>query len=203
MNWPNFSTTIDLYLAGAIYTVSVFVTVIWLRRTLTRNEQRIKATEGQIAARILLIVLSLLILCYLIDLAFWSVVGLILAILILGLGIGGEPGGVIAMPFVLGALFIREFVLGFPGLVLEPEPMRATAKQETDIDPLIGQQVVTISPLRPTGSIVYEGRILPAASEAGRFVDSDTAVSVTGFRNGIYLVETISEELIDRQRRGE
>ncbi len=81
--------------------------------------------------------------------------------------------------------------------------MRATAKQETDIDPLIGQQVVTISPLRPTGSIVYEGRILPAASEAGRFVDSDTAVSVTGFRNGIYLVETISEELIDRQRRGE
>ncbi len=102
MNWPNFSTTIDLYLAGAIYTVSVFVTVIWLRRTLTRNEQRIKATEGQIAARILLIVLSLLIPCYLIDLAFWSVVGLILAILILGLGIGGEPGGVIAMPFVLG-----------------------------------------------------------------------------------------------------
>lgn len=197
MNLPNFSPAIDFSLAGAIYTVSVFVTVIWLRRSLHRSGHRIKVTEGQIAARVLMVVLLLVIPCYLIDIAFWCVVCLIMAMLAFGFCLGGEPGGAIAGPIVLSALFVREFVLGFPDLILEPEAVRELSNEDTAIDALVGQQAVTASPLRPTGSIVQDGRVFQAVSEGGDFIDADVAVSIVGFRNGMYSVERIAKESND------
>jgi membrane-bound ClpP family serine protease len=193
MNLPQFLPSVDVPLAVAVYTLSVFATVVWLRRSSSRKDRLIKVTESQIAARILVVVLSLLIPCYLIDFAFWGVFALIAALFTFGLLLGGEPGGILAGPVMLAALFVREFVLGFPDLVLHPEAVCPSGKPESLIDPLVGQRAVTVSALRPSGTILHEGRILQAASEAGTFIDPDVTVSIRHFRNGICWVEIADE----------
>ncbi|MFN7873735.1 MAG: hypothetical protein ACK5PB_00355 [Pirellula sp.] len=58
----------------------------------SQGDPLIEVTEARIATRILVVVLLLLIPCYLIDIAFWGVAALIMALFIFGLLVGGEPG---------------------------------------------------------------------------------------------------------------
>lgn len=194
MNLPNFLPTVDLPLAALIYALALLATVVWLRRKQSKSDLQIEVTETRIATRILVVVLSLLIPCYLIDFAFWGLTALIVALFIFGLLVGGEPGGVIAGPILVATLFVREFVLGFPELILHPKPVRQPEDQEKLSNLLVGQQALTASPLRPTGSIVHDGRIYQAASEAGIFIESDVPITIVGFRNGVYFVEEIAAE---------
>jgi membrane-bound ClpP family serine protease len=192
MHLPHFSSLVDVPLAISIYVLSVFGTVIWLRRAKPANDRLTKVTEVRVATRILIVLLSILVPCYLIDFAFWGAATFVVALLIFGSFVGGEPGGVIAGPVVIAALFVREYVLGFPDLILHPEAAHETAPQEVLIDPLVGQQAITVSVLRPFGSIEFEGRVLQAVSDTGDFVDSNTTVFIRSSRNGVYSVEVIS-----------
>jgi membrane-bound ClpP family serine protease len=150
-------------------------------------------TEVQVASRILIVLLSIFIPCYLIDFAFWVAVAFLFALFIFGSMIGGEPGGVIAWPVFIAALFVREFVLGFPDLILHPEAANKIQPQGESSDPLIGLQARTVSALRPFGSIALEGRILQAVSDSGDFIDTNTIVCIRSSRNGTYSVEVVSE----------
>lgn len=194
VNLPNFSPTVDLPLAALIYASALLATVVWLRRVRSKSDLLIEVTETRVAARILVVVLSLLIPCYLIDFAFWGLTALIVALFIFGLLVGGEPGGIIAGPVFVAALFVKEFVLGFPELILHPETVRQPEDPEISRYPLVGHQAFTASPLRPTGSIVHDGRFYQASSETGVFIESDVPISIVSFRNGVYLVEEIIDE---------
>jgi membrane-bound ClpP family serine protease len=197
VNLPNFSPTVDLPLAALIYASALLATVVWLRRVRSKSDLLIEVTETRIATRILVVVLLLLIPCYLIDIAFWGVAALIMALFIFGLLVGGEPGGIIAGPVLIAGLFVREFVLGFPEFILKPEPAPQIANHETINDPLVGQRAVTDSALRPTGVILRGGCVLQAASDDGTFIDANVAVTILSFRNGIYLVAKIADEPSD------
>ncbi len=192
MHLPHFYSTVDVPLAVSIYVLSVFGTVIWLRRAKTENVRLTKVTEVRVASRILIVLLSILVPCYLIDFAFWGAATLVLALLIFGSFVGGEPGGVIAGPVVIAALFVREYVLGFPDLILHPEAAHKTAPQELLIDPLVGQQAITVSVLRPFGSIEFDGRVLQAVSDTRDFIDTNSSVFIRSSRDGVYSVEIIS-----------
>lgn len=203
MNLPKFLPSVDVPLAASIYAFSLMATVIWLRRMRSQGDRLIEVTEARIATRILVVVLSLLVPCYLIDIAFWGVAALIMALFVFGLLVGGEPGGIIAGPVLIAGLFVREFVLGFPGLILRPEPVRQIANHETINDPFVGLRAVTDSALRPTGRILHGGCVLQAASDDGTFIDANVAVSILSFRNGIYSVAKIADEPSDHQQFGQ
>ena len=193
MNLPKFLPSVDVPLAALIYAFALWMTVVWLRRVRSQSDRLLEVTETQIATRILVVILSLLIPCYLIDIAFWGVATLTSALFVIGLLLGGEPGGVIAGPVLIAALVLKEFVLGFPDFILKPEPVREIGKDETISDPLLGQRAVTESALRPTGGVLHEESVLPAASYDGSFIDANVTVSILSFRNGIYLVEKIAD----------
>lgn len=189
---PHFSSIVDIPLAISIYVLSVFGTAIWMRREKLVNDRLSNVTEVRVASRILIVLLSILVPCYLIDFAFWGAATFIIALFIFGSLVGGEPGGVIAGPVVIAALFVREFVLGFPDLILHPETANNADPAVVLIDPLIGQHAITVLALRPFGSIEVEGRVLQAVSDSGDFIDADTTVCIRSSRNGIFSVEMIS-----------
>lgn len=189
MQLPHFSSIVDVPMAISIYILSVFGTAIWLRRAKLVNDRLSKVTEVRVATRILIVLLSILIPCYFVDFAFWGTATFIIALFVVGSLVGGEPGGVIAGPVVLAALFVREFVLGFPDLILHPESANNTDPADVVIDPLVGKQAITVSALRPFGSIELEGRVLQAVTDSGDFIDSGTTVCIRSSRNGVYSVD--------------
>ncbi len=124
--------------------------------------------------------------CWVIGFAVWAIFAFLVAI---GLALGAlsladvSGGGII--PPVLTAHAIREWAFGFPQLVLHPPGEKRTGAQQGEPnDELVGRQGATVSPLRPCGEAIFDGKRLSVISESGEFLDVGTDVAVVGRRSG-------------------
>ena len=106
----------------------------------------------------------------------------------------GNVLGIFGLPVLTVAIFVGEYILGFPGLILSPTERRALPAREPPSTPMLGRNAITFGPLRPQGEIEIDGQKFSASSDSGRMIDSGVAVRVTGIKNGNLLVSENENE---------
>lgn len=104
----------------------------------------------------------------------------------------GEVEGSIFFAGLMAVLFplllLREFILGEAleaGLTEKQSTPRAVADFPS---PLLGKIAVTVSLLRPSGTIEVDGEKVSACSYTGAFIASGARVQICGDRQGVPLV---------------
>jgi membrane-bound ClpP family serine protease len=101
----------------------------------------------------------------------------------------------VLMVFLLPLVLLREFIIGEASD--RPIPQRDDSSESASVHvnslPL-GQEAVTVAPLKPSGVIELEGKRYNACSYTGGFIASGTRVQVCGERQGVTLVREVSDE---------
>ena len=135
--------------------------------------------------RVITLFAVILLLCWLLNLAVWSIFALLLGI---GIAIafitsGDIDGG--AFGLWGAAYLIREWAFGFPQLILHPPSPTASLSNPDGRDgELIGKTGTATSPIRPTGDVEIDGVTISVSSADGRLIETGTHVKVTAYRNG-------------------
>jgi len=132
-----------------------------------------------------------MLICWFANLGFY-----VLLLILLGTGLVGTIvcGDENAMVFFLHLVFgsIREWCLGFPNLILDPESHRTVATPKLIEHPeLVGREAITTSQLRPAGEVEIDGREISAVSENGRVIAHGAPVTIVGEQNGSLCVRPI------------
>ena len=185
MDRITFAPLIDLPLA--VFTVALF---IWhFNRWASSNdlEANVDLAARLPTARIRVITLftAILLLCWLSNLAVWSLFALLfgIGIVIAVLGRGGIFG--LQLGLWAAACIIREWSFGFPQFVLYPPNTSVNASSPNCNDgELMGRIGVATFSLRPTGNAEIDGVQVSVSSADGRMIDAGTEVTVTAYRNG-------------------
>ncbi len=186
----SFSPWIDLPLALLIYAVLLASILYWVHGGKQQTiEKTLKTTRG-ITFRLGLVISCLVVGCYATNIAFW-LASVIAMLLVLAVG-AGEVLGILGLPFLGLGYLVKEFVLGFPELVLSPpEDRPAEVANIGCLAEFIGRHAMTTGPCRPQGEIEIDERRFPAISDSGVMIDAGKPLRVTGERNGSLLVRAI------------
>ena len=188
---PSFNAWIDVPLAVTVYAVTVGGFFLWLHKGEIEGVSDPSLLRPRVATRVAVIILCLLLACLVAGVAFWAVLLGILLLAMVSLLFSGEVGGIVGGPMAFVAVVAKEYVLGFPGLVLSPEPEPRSSATPQPQSPLIGRKGRTRSPLRPSGEALIDGRVIAVVSDDGSFIDSDSEVLVASVRNGMHRVRTV------------
>lgn len=125
--------------------------------------------------------------CYFIDVAFY--VPIVIFLFLILLVFGGDIFGILGLPAIAVAYMLKEYVLGFPDLILDPpSPLETDNELQASLAKHIGQVAITTSSLKPIGEIELNDVRLTAASESGVFIDPGTDVVIVGVKNGKLVV---------------
>ena len=183
MSAPPFNPVIDLPLVLATVCLLFWYYKHWAQShelsTSTNLAERLPAAR----MRVCTLFAAVLILCWLADLAVWSLFAVVLGFnLVFAMTLGDEAGhfGLLAVVYL-----IREWSFGFPEMVLQP-PELASVSPETKAPtgPLMGKTGVTKTPLCPSGQAEFNGTSVSVTSANNRMIDANTDVIVTAYRNG-------------------
>lgn len=178
---PSFSFWIDLPLAFLGYFLGLWGTLAWIFRSNQAVVARTARTWRRVASRLAQVSAVIVASCYLANIPIWSVAAGVTVLLLLG--ILGGPLAIPAIPVVVLGGLLKEYVLGFPELVLTlPNPAGTVPDPSRPNTHHIGQTAVTRSPLRPQGEVELEGRPVPAISTSGTFIPAGSSVVVTGWQ---------------------
>lgn len=186
----SFSPWIDLPLALLIYAVVLASVFYWVHGDKQQIIEKTPKTTRGITFRLGLVISCLFVGCYATNIAFWFV-GVIAVLLVLAVG-AGDVLGILVLPFLGLGYLLKEFVLGFPELLLSPPDDRFVEVSSTGrFAEFLERLAITTGPCLPQGEIeIDEGRF-PAISDSGMMIDSGKPVRVTGERNGSLLVRAI------------
>jgi hypothetical protein len=135
--------------------------------------------------RVVLLFVLLVLLCWALNIAFWSVFAFLLVLgIVVATFAGGDGGGAFAL--VGAAMLIREWAFDFPQFVLHPPSVghSASVRLEESVK-LIGMTGVTSSPLRPIGEAHIDGQRHSVVSHDGTWIDEGTPIVVKSWRNGL------------------
>lgn len=189
---PSFAPWIDIPLAALVYVAAVMGVLYWVRRTDQQSTRRARETTRRVSVRLALLTAGLLLVCYLVGFAFW-IAALVAIVLVLAALAGGQVGA-LGLPLVVLAHLVKEYIMGFPELVLDPpEPTEDAPAIDDRMSALVGRSAIAVAPLRPQGAVEIDGKRLPAASDCGMMISTGTALRVTGCRNGTLLVRESTE----------
>lgn len=183
----HFSPWIDIPIAIALYVAVVVGFLAWVHKSSQTSVARNEETRDRLVFRLGVIFVTIGLICYLLDIAFWLVVCVIF-ILLLSLFAEGFLG-ILAIPIVALAMFTKEYVLGFPELILSP---RESTDGPADLNCLIGNTGSTVTSLRPQGEIEINGQRYIAESESGDLIDRETPVTIVGVKKQLLLANRIS-----------
>lgn len=184
---PAFSLWIDPLSALAVYALAVAGTWFWVCRSSQTQVAASDQTMRRIVTRVAIIVACLAVLCYLVNVAFW--VPIVIFLLLILAVLGGDAIGIIGLPAVALAYMMKEYVLGFPELILDPpSPAEREQRDQGVPPPHLGKVARVTAPLRPIGEIELDEQRQNAASESGLFIDQGRSVVIVGKRNGTLLV---------------
>ena len=182
---PHFNPLIDLPIMAAIWAAVLAGTLFWVFGTSQDKVERSREVISRTTFRITLLVAMFGAICWLVGVAFWAVIPI--AMLIVLLGLGGVGAGPLAIPFVVFGMLIKDYVLGFPELILSP-PTETRQKSSSQPCALTGATGTTLGPLAPQGDVSVEGDAYPAASANSTMIDPGKSVLVVGEKNGKLLV---------------
>lgn len=188
----SFRPMIDIPLV--ILTVSVFIWHFnqWSRKANIETNLNLSARLPTARFRVILLFLGILLLCWLVNLAVWSLFALVFAIgLVMALAMTGDVEGG-AFGLFGAADIIREWAFGFPRLVLHPPNREITTAVEHLGKELLGKTGVTTATLRPTGDALIEGAKYAVVSFDGGWIDAGAKIEVRAYRNGMLCVSPIS-----------
>jgi hypothetical protein len=184
---PSFTPLIDVPLAVLVYGATLLGVLYWVHRTGQQGVKKTPQTTRRVASRLALLTACLLLVCYLVDFAFW-IAALVAIVLVLATLAGGQLSA-LGLPLVLLAHLIKEYIMGFPELILDPpEPSNDSAADHDRLPALVGRSAIAAAELRPQGEIEIDGMRLPAASHCGKMIAAGMSLRVTGYRNGSLLV---------------
>jgi membrane-bound ClpP family serine protease len=101
--------------------------------------------------------------------------------------------GLPALPLIVLGSLAKEFILGFPELVLSPgsRPDRK-AVSEVEVHEMVGWKATTTAALRLQGEVSIDGENFRATSDSATMIDAGVLVEVVGFRNGNLLVSVLN-----------
>lgn len=135
--------------------------------------------------RAIALFVAILLLCWLLNLAVWSLFALLLGVgIAIAFLVGGAPDGG-AVGLWAAAQLIREWSFGFPHLILHPPgPSVDSARLDQRAGELLGKTGTVLSSLRPMGDADIEGVKMAVSSADGQWIETGTEVTVTAYRNG-------------------
>ena len=189
---PSFSPGIDVPVALVCYVASLAGTLLWVRRSDQQNVEATFETTRRVCIRLAILVLSLFAATYLVDVAFWVVV-VVLPLLSLVVVVG-DSLGILGLATMGVAYLLKEYVLGFPELILAPPKPIDEANTEGDHSvAFVGRSTITVSPLRPIGEIELDGVQMAARSDCGDYIPRDAKIVVIGSQSGTLIVREAAE----------
>lgn len=183
----NFTPWLDIPLAIALYIAALSGFLVWVHKSAQSSVPRTTATRNRLLFRLGLVFLLLTLVCYVLDFAFWLLVCIVL-FFVIALCLESTLG-LFGIPVLALAVFVREYVLGFPELVLRPANPEHDEHDELEhLDQLIGYCGTTTTPLRPQGDVEIDGKRYSAESATGELIDKDTKITVISVRRHLLLV---------------
>ena len=184
-----FAPLIDIPLVG--FTLAVFLWHFsgWAYRDDLDTSVDVPARLSTARLRVITFFVGVLLICWISNVAAWSIFALILAIgLLIAMITGGDIDGG-AFGFWAAAYLIREWSFGFPQLILHPQQSEIASTQTADKGAdATGKVGIVVAPLRPCGDAEIEGTLVNVISDDGRMIDVGTEVVITGRRNGRFCV---------------
>lgn len=191
-----FTPFIDVPLTAIVVVGFILHFKRWSLRRDIETSVDISARLPAARLRVILLFVSILVLCWWIDLAVWSIFALLF-----GLGLvfavvfgGGVDGGAIGL--FAAAFIVREWAFGFPQLILQPQQREVKNLDHHDgKQELTGKTGVAIGSIRPTGEVLIEGIKYSVASFDGGWIDAGTKVEVRTYRNGMPCVAPLPQAL--------
>ncbi len=134
--------------------------------------------------RLFLLFGILLLICWLANLGVYVLLLVLLATGVIGIILCGDEAA-LGLIMYLSFGMVREWCLGFPNLVLDPNSHQTveTPKLLQHAE-LVGCHAITTSPLRPSGEVKIDDKEFSAVSENGKLIESGVAVTIVGERNG-------------------
>ena len=169
-----FNPWIDLPTALLSYAILVWILLRWARRDAADVLEKTQTTRIRLAMRLAIVFGTILLFAYLCNLAVWI---LLVAVGLLWFGVVGDS--------------LREYLLGFPDLVLRPPTVDPKVKPETiDVTEYIGWKGIVSAPIYRSGEgkVDVDERSLPATSDCDSSINVGQAVTVRRVINGVLVV---------------
>jgi membrane-bound ClpP family serine protease len=193
-----FSWLHDLLFAVVLFLVAIAITWYFLYRTKQVWVSVSSRRTVWIAIRLFSVVAIFYGMCAATGFAMWVPLVILVGLAVLSLN-GQTP---IGYPAFFVWIVVLHFVLGFPatGELILQSPLNsdlddANAKSKIESESrklLVGRRAITITALRPIGTLEIDGVVYDATTELGRFVDADTEVLVTSADKPCLLVQVLS-----------
>ena len=184
---PSFSPWIDIPIALVCYVASLAGMLFWVHRSDQHDVEATFETTRRVCIRVAILTLSLFTATYLADIAFWVVVGILLLLALVV--VVGDGFGILGLSLVGIAYLFKEYVLGFPELILAPpKPIEQANTDGGHSAAFVGRSTVTVSPLRPIGEVELDGLRMAARSARGDYIPRDAKVVVIGSQNATLIV---------------
>jgi len=194
MDKLTFLPIVDLPLAGIVMATFIWHFNRWTRQRNIDTTVDIASRLPKARIRVIVFFACVVSLCWFLDLAFWSLFAILLALgLAFAVAFGGElEGGAFGLLAV--AFLIREWAFGFPQLILHPQNHSSQTKKESvEFGELVGQIGIATSPLRPSGDADIGGVKYSVVSYDGAMIDLGSSVVVRTIRNGGLCVAPVAE----------
>ncbi len=171
---------------------------IWVHRRDAETSVDLASRLPWARFRVIVLMSALLMFCWGTDLAFWSILALMLvAGAILAILVGEEINGAAVM-LVFAAWTIREWAFGFPQLRLQPPKEQGlSTSRAIDLEFTEGMEGTTQTALRPFGEAEFDGTRQRVASDDGTLIQRGARVIATQKRNGVLYVQEIGEEKLN------
>jgi len=185
MDKLTFAPLIDVPLV--VSTVGLFIRHFngWVRSNAMDANIDLAARLPMARRRVVVLFVAVLLLCWLANLAVWSLFAVLFG---LGIAIAVVAGGdVLGGEITLGgaAYLIREWAFGFPEMILEPpDPFTPTHSSHCKDGELLGKSGFATVPIRPTGPAEIENMQVSVSSADGRLIEAGTEITVIAYRNG-------------------
>jgi hypothetical protein len=143
-------------------------------------------------SRVVALFTTLLLVCWLANVAVWLFYALLLGAGLVVLAVTGEDAMGGGFGLLLVGYVIREWCFDFPHVVLQPpKPGEAPAPEAPVQGNLTGKQGVTTCPCSPFGEARIDGVKVAVSSFDGRLIDAGVRVVVNAYRNGQPCVERL------------
>lgn len=171
------------------YLVTLLKILYWMYYSQQETVERSATTTRRVVFRLLILFVALGFIVWVTDVGLLFVV-IIASFIVLSTFVG-DLVAVGGLPAVGLFLLIKDFVLGFPELVLAPERRNSSTDEPIVPQKMLGQKGQLTTNARPQGSIEIDGETWPAASESGVMLERGLYVKVVGVRNGTLMVAEI------------
>lgn len=184
MHAIEFNWRVDVPLIAAVAIGAIWNFNLWANE---RDPERFDGLSRRLpSARVRLIALlaTILLACWLSNIAVWPLFVVVLAVGGLLLLVAGDEQ-VGAMSVLSVGWLVREWCFGFPHLILHPPVASENASvTAAEMSGLVGKTGTTMTPLNPSGDAEIDGVKIAVSSADGRFIESGAEVVVTSCQNG-------------------